>query len=308
MEKLKKEFVEGKITKPDYIHQMYSQHKKLFEYSKFIKNTDIRKIEIEDGRVIITSRDLGIKIICEENDERIPPIETLNFNYYEKDESKMMYDLIEDNFTIFDIGANIGWYSIGITKAKINIKIFAFEPIPKTYKNLLANIELNKSQNIQTFNMGLYKEKTQLTFYFYPELSGNASSINLSAESDSEIIKCDVDTMDNFVKEHNVTKLDFIKIDIEGAEFFAFEGGINTIKKFEPIVFTEMLRKWSAKFGYHPNKIIKLFKEKNYICFVVNEKGLSEIKEITDDTIETNFFFLHRTKHSEQIHRYCIKT
>ena len=140
MDKLKKEFVEWKITKPDYIHQMYLEHKKLFVYSEFIKNTDIKKIEIEDGRVIITSRDLEIKLICEENDERIAPIEILNFDYYEKDESQMMYDLIEDGFTIFDIGANIGWYSIGITKAKNNIKIFAFEPILKTYKNLLANI------------------------------------------------------------------------------------------------------------------------------------------------------------------------
>ena len=304
MEKLKKDFVEGKITKADYIHQMYSQHKKLFEYSEFIKNTDIRKIEIEDGRVIITSRDLGIKIICEENDERIPPIETLNFDYYEKDESKMMYDLIEDNFAIFDIGANIGWYGIGITKAKTNIKMFAFEPIPKTYKNLLVNIELNKSQNIQTFNIGLYKEKTQLTFYFYPEISGNASSVNLSAESDPEIIKCDVDTMDNFVKEHNVIKLDFIKMDIEGAELFAFEGGIDTIEKFKPIVFTEMLRKWSAKFGYHPNQIIEIFAKMNYDCFFVNENRLEIIKEMTEETIETNFFFLHKEKHSEQISKY----
>ena len=121
MKKIKKNFVEGKITKQEYIHQMYSQHKKLFEYSEFMKNTDIKKIEIEDGKVIMISRDLGIKFVCEKNDERIPPIETLNFDYYEKEESKMMYNLIGNNFTIFDIGANIGWYSIGISKMKNNI-------------------------------------------------------------------------------------------------------------------------------------------------------------------------------------------
>ena len=84
LKKLKQEFIEGKITKSEYINQMYNHHKKLFEYSEFIKNTDIGKIEIDDGRVIMTSRELGIKIICEENDERIPPIEILNFEYYEK--------------------------------------------------------------------------------------------------------------------------------------------------------------------------------------------------------------------------------
>jgi len=306
LKKLKQEFIEGKITKSEYINQMYNHHKKLFEYSEFIKNTDIGKIEIDDGRVIMTSRELGIKIICEENDERIPPIEILNFEYYEKNDSKMMYNLINDNFTIFDIGANIGWYSIGFTKVKKNITIFAFEPIPKTYKNLLSNIELNDAKNIKTFNMGLHNEKKQLTFYFYPEISGNASSVNLSEESNPEKIKCDVNTLDNFVKEHNITNLEFIKIDVEGAELFVFEGGIDSIEKFQPIVFTEMLRKWSAKFGYHPNQIIKIFTEQNYDCFVANKNGLKIIKEINEATVETNFFFLHKEKHIEQISKYCV--
>ena len=54
--KIKEEFLQGKITKPEYIHKMYSQHKKLFEYSEFIKNTDIKKIEIEDDKIIMTSQ------------------------------------------------------------------------------------------------------------------------------------------------------------------------------------------------------------------------------------------------------------
>ncbi len=87
-------------------------------------------------------------------------------------------------------------------------------------------------------------------------------------------------------------KLDFIKCDVEGAELLTFQGGLKTITKYKPIVFTEMLRKWSAKFNYHPNEIIELFKDIGYGCyFVVNDK-LHEIKMMTDETIETNFFFL----------------
>lgn len=58
-----------------------------------------------------------------------------------------------------------------------------------------------------------------------------------------------------------------------------------------------MLRKWSAKFNYHPNEIINLFKKMGYGCYFVDSGELKEIKEMTDKTIETNFFFLHADKH-----------
>lgn len=283
---------------------MYDYHKILFGYSEFIKDTDIKKIEIVDDNVIMSSREQGIKIICIKDDERIPPIECLNFDYYEENDSKMIYNFIEDNFIVFDIGANIGWYSIGIAKYRKNVKVYSFEPIPKTYDNLKSNVKLNDLHNIEIFNYGFYNEDKNLTFYYYPEGSGNASSVILTENKDFSKIQCKVITLDGFVKNNNIPKIDFIKCDVEGAELFVFEGAIRTIELFKPIVFTEMLRKWSSKFNYHPNKIITFFNEKGYLCFVSNEKELQEIKKIDENTLETNFFFLHKKKHSSQILQY----
>ncbi|WP_342228107.1 FkbM family methyltransferase [Rickettsiella endosymbiont of Rhagonycha lignosa] len=58
--------------------------------------------------------------------------------------------------------------------------------------------------------------------------------------------------------EQKMTKLDFIKCDVEGAELTIYTGGINVIREHKAIIFTEMLRKWSVKFNYHPNDIIAL--------------------------------------------------
>lgn len=44
-----------------------------------------------------------------------------------------------------------------------------------------------------------------------------------------------------------------------------------------------------------------------YLCFVADEQGLHEIKEINDNTQETNAFFLHSQKHSSQISKFCLK-
>ena len=304
MIEIQKKYQKGEITKDVYINEMYNYHRILFNYSEFICNNDIKKIEILDNKVIMTSRKLEIKIICKKDDERIPPIETLNFKNYEQNDADMLYSLMKDNFTIFDVGANIGWYSIGLSKFRKNIEVFAFEPIPNTYRDLERNVILNKTKNIHIFNYGLSDKNDDLPFYYYPECSANASSALMKESDNLQIIKCKVMTLDKFVKDNKIKKIDFIKCDVEGGEFFVFKGGERSIEKFKPIIFSEMLRKWSAKFGYHPNKIIKLLKEKGYLCFIVSNNKLKEIKKITENTIETNFFFLHNQKHSSQILKY----
>ena len=295
----------GEVSKHDYINGIYKFHKNLFDYSEFISNTDIQKIEISDNSVIMTSRKLGLKIFCNKNDKRIPPIEILNFDCYEKNDSAMIFNLVDDDFTIFDIGANIGWYSLALTKLNNTIDIFAFEPVTKTYEILLKNIELNHIHNIYSFNHGFYSKNTELEFYYNMDGSGNASSKNLMDKKNTQKIKCAVKMLDSFVSTNNIEKIDMIKCDVEGAELFVFQGAENSIVKFKPIIFAEMLRKWTAKFDYHPNDIIKFFKNIEYLCFFVTDNELVQISNIDNDTLSTNFFFLHKEKHALQISKFC---
>ncbi|MBT7557038.1 FkbM family methyltransferase [Candidatus Woesearchaeota archaeon] len=295
------------IDKSDFIKNMYSKHhSKLYEYAEFLPKTDIEKITIENNRVITTSRKHGIKIECNSGDHRIAPIETLNFFDYEKDESDMIEKLIffgDEKKSFFDIGANIGWYSIMAAKSNRNILVNSFEPIPKTFASLKGNVKLNALPNISIHNFGFSDKEGEFDFYYYPEGSGNASSANVTGRSDIEVVKCKVKTLDEYVDENNI-QIDFIKCDVEGAELLVFKGGINAIKKNKPIIFSEILRKWSSKFNYHSNDIIELFKSVGYGCYFVIKGRLKEITTITDETIETNFFFLHQKKHSDLIDKF----
>ena len=65
-----------------------------------------------------------------------------------------------------------------------------------------------------------------------------------------------------------------------------------------------MLRKWTAKFNYHPNEIIKLFSDLGYRVFTVNREILVPFAAMDEDTVETNFFFLHPETHNNLINRY----
>lgn len=288
------------IGKHQYIDTMYHFHQILFDYSRLLHETDVEKIEIVDDGCLFTFKPLGIKLFCSQADKRTVPFETLNFDKYEKVDSDMILKLTEDHYHILDIGANMGWYSLNIAKLYPNTKISSFEPIPSTFQSLKRNIEINNIKNIEIYNFGFSNEEKNLTFYLQPESSVSASSVNITDSTNTIEIICKVKKLDDFICENNST-IDFIKCDVEGAELFVYQGGFKSIQKHLPIIFTEMLRKWSAKFDYHPNDIIDLLKNLGYHCFVASKDRLREIPLIYENTIETNFFFLHSEKHADKI-------
>ncbi|MBS1638280.1 MAG: FkbM family methyltransferase [Bacteroidetes bacterium] len=302
----KESFKKNQLTKTDFITRMHDFHKVLFDFSENLANTEISKIEIEDGKVIFTSRSTslhpgGVKFYVDVLDKRITPLEAFNFDQYELEDSEMLYRLVNKNDVIFDIGANIGWYSNHLSKKLPGATIYSFEPIPETFAQVKRNTELNQAKNIILNNFAFSNQKQTLTFYYSPTVTGASSSVNIT-ENDSMVkLECQANTIDAFVNDQKIQKLDFIKCDVEGAELMVYQGGTETLKKHKPIVFTEMLRKWAAKFNYHPNDIIRLFSDIGYNCYISQQGKLKAIQAVTEETMETNFFFLHPEKHSKTI-------
>lgn len=304
---IKQNYQQSILSKPNFINQMHdSFHQILFEYAKNLKDTEIAKIEIEDNAVIMVSRPTKhhvghVRIHCDELDKRTVPVEAFNFGSYEKEDSAMIYQLISPNDVVFDIGANIGWYTNHIAATYPSATVYAFEPIPETFQKLSGNIALNKFNNIHAYNLAFSEKEQVLKFYYSPQQTVASSSRNITENQDIIELTCDSMGIDDFVSEKNINKLDFIKCDVEGAELFIYQGAKKTIEKFKPIICTEMLRKWAAKFDYHPNDIIALFAQLGYSCFFVEKQKLVEIKEIDETTISTNFFFLHAQKHADKL-------
>lgn len=291
---LQDKFKNGLIDKEEYIKRMHNLHISLWDYPEFIKNKNIDSIEISRDRVLFKTRN-GIKMICDPEDERMVPMEILNFDDYEAEELKMMQRFLNKDSVILDIGANIGWYSLNIAKDVPQGYIMAFEPVPKTFQYLKKNIELNNIHNVKLYNFGLLETNDDVIFYYDPKLSAATSLRNLHEDRKKIKIKCKIKRMDDFSKK--IPKIDFIKCDVEGAEIFVIKGGIKTIKKHLPILFLEMLRKWSAKFNYHPNDIIKILSDIGYDCYFIKNGALVKIKEVNEKTTATNFYFLHNKKH-----------
>jgi len=134
---------------------------------------------------------------------------------------------------VIDAGANLGLFSLFCTQKKVK-KVYAFEPQKGVLDLLKKNVSLNNvSEIIKVVPLGLSDKNGDYSLS-HSETSHAAGSIVMQRnnENDTEIVHCV--KLDDWVKENNIPKIDFIKADIEGAERNMLLGAIEVLKKFSP--------------------------------------------------------------------------
>jgi len=139
---------------------------------------------------------------------------------------RLEYDL-DSKSIVFDVGGYKGEFATEIS-ARYNATIYIFEPV-KDFYNIIKS-KFAKNDKIKSYHFGLAGKDQQLKM----SLSENSSSVFLAGENSETIqLKSIVD----FIKEHNITQVDLIKINIEGGEYELLESLIenNCIQYFKNI-------------------------------------------------------------------------
>lgn len=124
----------------------------------------------------------------------------------------------KNNDIVIDIGANVGITSIYLAKKHPNIKIYAFEPVYFTYKNLLRNLHINNIKNVIPFNLAVSKKDIYFTRIYFCKNNSGASSAYHNTNS-NKYYHCRCITLDETIKQNNIKNIKLLKIDCEGAEF-----------------------------------------------------------------------------------------
>jgi FkbM family methyltransferase len=152
-----------------------------------------------------------------------------NALFYIKDKFKK-----SDKLVIFDVGANVGKYTILLNEVfRENSNILSFEPSKKTFNKLVINT--NHIKNTNLFNFGFGNANKFLTLYYNQEESGLASvyerrldHFNIKMDLKEEI---EIKTIDSFCEENNITQINFLKLDVEGHELSVLNGAVKMLKK-----------------------------------------------------------------------------
>ena len=300
---LKDQFKSGALSKAEFIQQALQVHRQLFEYVGITRSTDVHEIRIARDGVRFRIGEEDIWLVAPPDEGRVVPIEVMNFDRYEPAETRVMDLLSEKANQVLDIGANIGWYAIRFAKRDSIAQVHAFEPMPVSYAYLQRNVAINGvAERVRCYNYGLSEACGHFDFFVAPTGGTNASLLNVAGATNARAVVGLTLTLDQWCSNQEV-RPDFIKCDVEGAELLVFRGGRKTLAEHRPVVFAELLRKWSKPFGYHPDDMFAFFVELGYQCFAVSDAGVRRIDAVTDETPETNYAFLHREKHMALIQK-----
>lgn len=152
----------------------------------------------------------------------------------------LMLDLMQqiENPVVVDIGANIGNHTLAFATGAG--QVFSFEPIPEVFAVLQDNVSRNKLDNVQCFNLALSDHDGEQTFYINTGGNLGASSFEQrELNQDAESITVTMRVGDTLLPEYLPSRLDIIKIDVEGHEPSVLRGLTAMIKQYQPLVMLE---------------------------------------------------------------------
>lgn len=221
---------------------------------------------------------------------------------FEFNSVKIFCEVLKNSDVFFDIGANIGYYSLLASAIKNkNIEVYAFEPMPSAFDFLKKNIEINQFFNIKPQKLALSNEKGTAMFYSIlnekfkeiPQLTGDGGLSQFQSGQRTKVnFEVKIDTLNNFVSEHLGTrKIDLIKLDTEANEHRVLSGADTILKDHRPLIQCEVLKNQIEK------EIEIVMSKYDYMYFRATDKGLVLVNSFLSNNSDfVDYYLVPREK------------
>lgn len=173
------------------------------------------------------------------------------------------------DLVFFDVGSFEGIFCMLADRIP-DLQVYAFEPHPLTFKRLRGNVEQAESPNVQIFEIAVWNECGEATLKQPP--TDNTDEHGLSTlgrpKRFGNAVRYPVKTitLDAFAVEQGIKKLDFLKVDTEGAELMVLQGARGLIDKHRPAFLMEMREGNTTQCGYRIKSIYDFLFKRDYHC------------------------------------------
>lgn len=208
---------------------------------------------------------------------------------YEDEYCELWLKLAVRSHVIFDVGANIGLYSLLASKANPQSSIHAFEPTPLIIDRLDENIRLNNMRNIKVNRVAVGSKTTRGFVRDCRGSDGSNDGMNfLLGENfapDHDDLCVDVTSLDDYCRRCDIDHIDLLKMDVEGGEYDALTGAQNLLKSQAiGCIFIEFIE-WAAKrYGYSLRDVRGVLENTGYRLYRLSSAGFREAR--VDETLD----------------------
>ncbi|MBT9171477.1 MAG: hypothetical protein DDT18_01853 [Actinobacteria bacterium] len=215
---------------------------------------------------------------------------------YEKEETQFIYNFLKSTDVCLDIGANVGYFTLLMASKARQGQVYSFEPIPICYHLLNCSILLNNFTNVVVNNCAVGEIDGESIFYISMD-SAFSSLRNPSIIGESSSISVPVVSIDNYVdSRRNINKVDFIKIDVEGAEMQVINGATSLLRdvtRRPRLIMLELVEEHLKRFSNKASDVIQLLRNYGYNAEILRNGKLVTF-DIDNLPNSYNIFFCDR--------------
>lgn len=196
--------------------------------------------------------------------------------WFETHESRFVQNFLREGMTVLDLGAHGGFYTLLAARlVKDSGHVFAFEPSPRERRRLLLHQKVNRCHNVTVEDFAVSDHTGKATFFVVRGRDTGCNSLRSPVVSEpTEVIDVRTITVDGYLKNKGVRHVDFIKMDVEGAELAALQGAEGLLTgDVRPLILLEIQDLRTAPWGYAAVAIHDYLEERNYCCFTICAGG-----------------------------------
>jgi FkbM family methyltransferase len=219
----------------------------------------------------------------------------LIYNEFEQMETRFVERLLRPGMTVVDVGAHHGLYTLLVSK-RVGRKgrVIAFEPSPRECERLEKHLRLNRCSNTELLPCALGEDPGDADLYLVDGFQDWCNSLRPPPiDEPIRTMRVSVQRLDDVLAESGVTKVDFIKLDVEGAELSVLRGARKLLlRESRPAILAEVQDIRTQPWGYAAREIIQFLICMHYRWFAIAAKGALLPISCDQETYDANLVAL----------------
>jgi FkbM family methyltransferase len=215
----------------------------------------------------------GCRYYCRLQEGLGPGRSLIKYGQYEHFISKLVPRLLHSDSAVLDIGANIGYYSVLVTKYTHGA-VYAFEPEPANYNILLNNLALNACTTVKPLQLAVGDRAGAIDFFLNPFNAGDHRCF-AGDEGNREKITVAMKPVDEVLAGNpDQARIGLIKIDVQGFELMAVRGMVRTLESNPAVnVLTEFESASMREAGYAPAEYLAFWTERGFAFQIIDDRA-----------------------------------